>query len=78
MTERLAAAGSAVLTGGTLYTNASNSNTLDSISGGTFAFTNANAGTGKTVTASGVTVNDGNQWRQLHRQLRQQHQQHDQ
>ena len=56
----LAATGTAVVTAGTLYTNASNSNTLDSLSGGTFAFTNANAGTGKTVTASGVTVNDGN------------------
>ena len=56
----LAAAGTAVVTAGTLYTNASNSNTLDSLNGGTFAFTNANAGTGKTVTASGVTVNDGN------------------
>ena len=56
----LAAAGTAVVTSGTLYTNASNSNTLDSLSGGTFAFTNANAGTGKTVTAAGVTVNDGN------------------
>ena len=33
---------------------------LDSLSGGTFAFTNANAGTGKTVTAAAVTVNDGN------------------
>ena len=33
----------------------------DSLSGGTFAFTNANAGTGnKTVTVTGVTVSDGN------------------
>ena len=33
----------------------------DSFSGGTFAFTDKNAGTGnKTVTVSGVTVNDGN------------------
>ncbi len=49
-----AAAGSAVATGGTqLYGS-------DSLSGGTFAFTDKNAGTGKTVTVSGVTVNDGN------------------
>jgi hypothetical protein len=32
----------------------------DSLSGGTFAFTDKNAGTGKTVTTRGVTVNDGN------------------
>lgn len=32
----------------------------DSLIGGTFAFDNRNAGTGKTVTVSGVTVNDGN------------------
>lgn len=32
----------------------------DSLSGGSFAFTDKNAGTGKTVTVSGVTVNDGN------------------
>ena len=32
----------------------------DSLSGGTFSFANKNAGTGKTVTVSGVTVNDGN------------------
>ncbi|WP_158622697.1 YDG domain-containing protein [Aquabacterium soli] len=32
----------------------------DSISGGTFAYTDKNAGTGKTVTVAGVTVNDGN------------------
>ena len=56
----LAVSGTPVLTAGTLYTNASNSSTLDSLSGGTFAFTNANAGTGKTVTAASVTVNDGN------------------
>jgi len=36
---------------GTLY---------DSLAGGTFAFTDKNAGTGKTVTVGGVTVNDGN------------------
>src|SRR5207237_898216 len=56
----LAASGSAILTGGTLYTNASNANTLDSIGGGSFAFANANAGAGKTVTVAGVSVNDGN------------------
>ncbi|WP_262965172.1 filamentous hemagglutinin N-terminal domain-containing protein, partial [Methylobacter psychrophilus] len=55
----LAAAGTAIVTSGMLYTNANNS-TLDSLSGGTFAFTNANAGTGKTVTTDAVTVNDGN------------------
>jgi hypothetical protein len=32
----------------------------DSVSGGSFAFTNRNAGTGKTVTTSGATINDGN------------------
>ena len=32
----------------------------DSFSGGALAFTNANAGSGKTVTASGVTLSDGN------------------
>jgi trimeric autotransporter adhesin len=46
------AAGSALVTGGTLFG--------DTISGGTFAFTDRNAGTGKTVTVAGVTVNDGN------------------
>ena len=49
-----------VLVAGTLYTNASNGNVQDSLSGGTYAFTDANAGIGnKAVTASGVTVNDG-------------------
>ncbi|MDR7869080.1 MAG: YDG domain-containing protein [Sporomusaceae bacterium] len=48
------AAGSATATGGTQLYGA------DTLSGGTFAFTDKNAGTGKTVTASGVTVNDGN------------------
>ena len=57
----LTAAGSPVATSGVLYNNASNGNILDSISGGTFAFTNKNVGAGnKTVTVSGVTVNDGN------------------
>ena len=32
----------------------------DSISGGTFAYVDKNAGTGKTVTVAGVTVDDGN------------------
>jgi len=32
----------------------------DTLSGGVFAYTNADAGSGKTVTVSGVTVNDGN------------------
>ena len=32
----------------------------DILSGGSFAFTDRNAGTGKTVTVSGVTVDDGN------------------
>lgn len=51
----------ATVTSGTLYTNASNGNTADTLSGGTFAYTNANAGTNtKTVTTTGVTVNDGN------------------
>jgi filamentous hemagglutinin family protein len=50
----LSAAGTATLTSGTLFGS-------DSFSGGTFAFTGKNVGTGnKTVTVSGVTVNDGN------------------
>ena len=45
---------SATVTGGQLFGS-------DSLSGGQFAYTNANAGIGnKTVTVSGVTVNDGN------------------
>ena len=57
----LAAIGSAVVTYGTLYANASNGGALDALSGGTFAFANANAGTGnKVVNVSGITVNDGN------------------
>jgi hypothetical protein len=45
---------------GTLYHNAT-SGTQDSLSGGTFAFSDPNAGTAdKTVTVSDVTVNDGN------------------
>ncbi|MFN8694369.1 MAG: beta strand repeat-containing protein, partial [Holosporales bacterium] len=50
----LAASGSPLLVSGTLYGS-------DSISGGTFAFTNPNPGTGnKTVTVKDVSVNDGN------------------
>ena len=56
-----AAVGAATVVSGTLYQNASNGGAQDSISGGTLAFTNPNAGMGdKTVTLSGVTVNDGN------------------
>ncbi|SNT23981.1 filamentous hemagglutinin family N-terminal domain-containing protein, partial [Noviherbaspirillum humi] len=47
------AAGSPIVTSGALY----NGNTL---SGGSYAFLDKNAGTGKTVSVSGVTVNDGN------------------
>lgn len=48
------AAGTAVATAGTqVFTG-------DSLSGGTFAFDNRNAGMGKTVMVSGVIVNDGN------------------
>jgi len=57
----LTANGTANLISGTLYHNASNGNAQDTLSGGTFAFTDPNAGTGnKIVTAGGVTVNDGN------------------
>ncbi|MDZ4212373.1 MAG: YDG domain-containing protein, partial [Methylotenera sp.] len=48
-----AATGSASVSGGTLFTG-------DSLSGGTYAYTNKNAGTGKTVTVNGITINDGN------------------
>ena len=44
----------AVISGGTQLFS------TDSISGGTFAFADKNAGTGKHVVVSGVTVNDGN------------------
>ena len=50
----LAAAGTPIVTGGTQLFGG------DTLSGGAFAFTNANAGTDKTVTVSGVSVNDGN------------------
>ncbi len=57
----LTAAGSAIVTGGTLYTNASNGSATDTLSGGTFAFTDANAGAGnKIVTTTAVMVSDGN------------------
>ncbi|MDO8810658.1 MAG: beta-propeller fold lactonase family protein, partial [Gallionella sp.] len=50
----LTAAGVATVTGGTLFSG-------DTLSGGTFAFTDKNVGSGnKTVTATGITVNDGN------------------
>ncbi len=45
--------GTAVVTGGQLFDT-------DTISGGSFAYTDKNAGTNKTVTVNGVTVNDGN------------------
>ncbi|WP_041277770.1 YDG domain-containing protein [Desulfotalea psychrophila] len=55
------AAGSAKVTAGTLYNNVSNKGVLDSISGGSFEFTDANAGIGnKAVSVDVVTVNDGN------------------
>ncbi|MGC1174186.1 YDG domain-containing protein [Polaromonas sp.] len=51
--SNLSAAGAATVTAGTLFSG-------DSLTGGTFAFTDKNAGTGnKTVTTSGVTVGDG-------------------
>ena len=49
----LGALGTATVIGGQLFGS-------DSLSGGSFAFTNKNVGSGKTVTTSGVTVNDGN------------------
>ncbi|MBK9130444.1 MAG: filamentous hemagglutinin N-terminal domain-containing protein [Gammaproteobacteria bacterium] len=48
------ASGTVILTGGTQLFGS------DTLSGGTFAFDDRNAGTGKTVTVSGVSVNDGN------------------
>ena len=47
------ATGSPMVAGGTLFGG-------DNLSGGTYAYTDPNAGTGKTVTVGGVTVNDGN------------------
>ncbi|HTM84602.1 MAG TPA: YDG domain-containing protein, partial [Mycobacterium sp.] len=49
----LSASGAAVVTGGTLFGSVT-------LSDGSFAFTDKNAGTGKHVTVAGVTVNDGN------------------
>src|SRR5690606_25973632 len=49
----LSANGLATVTAGQLFGT-------DALSGGTFAFTDRNAGTNKTVTVSGVTVDDGN------------------
>ncbi|MDO8273876.1 MAG: YDG domain-containing protein, partial [Gammaproteobacteria bacterium] len=50
----LTALGTAVVNSGTLFTG-------DTLSGGTFAFTDKNVGAGsKTVTAADVTINDGN------------------
>ena len=48
----ITALGRAVVTGGTLFSG-------DTLSGGTFAFTDKNAGTSKTVTTTGVKVGDG-------------------
>jgi hypothetical protein len=57
----LAAGGTAAVIAGTLFHNASHGGALDSLSGGSFAFTDANAGlSNKTVTAGGVALNDGN------------------
>jgi filamentous hemagglutinin family protein len=48
------ASGSAIVASGAIFTG-------DSLSGGSFAFTDKNAGSGdKTVTAGGVTIDDGN------------------
>nr|WP_315209788.1 YDG domain-containing protein [uncultured Albidiferax sp.] len=47
------APGTATVSAGTLFGG-------DTLSGGTFAFADKNVGPGKTVTASGITVNDGN------------------
>jgi filamentous hemagglutinin family protein len=49
----VAAAGSPIVTSGTLFSG-------DSLSGGSYAFTDPNIGTGKTVTASDIVINDGN------------------
>jgi len=47
------ATGSTIVTSGRLYGS-------DSLSGGAFAYSDPNAGTGKSVTVSGVSINDGN------------------
>ncbi len=49
----LSAAGTAVVTGGTLFGD-------DALNGGNFAFTDKNAGAHKAVSVSGVTIDDGN------------------
>jgi filamentous hemagglutinin family protein len=49
----LTAAGTATVTSGTLFGT-------DALSGGSFAFTDKNAGSNKTVTTSSVTLTDGN------------------
>ncbi|HUW29017.1 MAG TPA: GLUG motif-containing protein [Sulfuriferula sp.] len=49
----LSAAGNAIITNGALFGT-------DAISGGTFAFTDKNVGSNKTVTTTGVTLTDGN------------------
>ncbi|HEX3843376.1 MAG TPA: YDG domain-containing protein [Steroidobacteraceae bacterium] len=55
------AAGTPTVISGALYHNASNSGAQDTLSGGTFAFTDPNAGSGdKTVAVSAVAVSDGN------------------
>jgi filamentous hemagglutinin family protein len=57
----LSANGVAVVSSGSLFANASNNSLQDTLSGGHFAFTNANSGSGnKTVNVSAVTINDGN------------------
>ncbi len=57
----LAANGSAIVTSGALYHNASNGNAQDTLSGGSFAFTDKNAGSGnKRVSVGGASVTDGN------------------
>ncbi len=48
-----AAAGTAIVGSGTLFAG-------DTLSGGAFAYLDKHAGTGKSVTVGGVTVNDGN------------------
>ncbi len=49
----LSAVGTAIVTSGQLFGG-------DSISGGSFAYADKNAGTGKTVNVGGVTLSDGN------------------
>jgi hypothetical protein len=56
-----AAADTATLIAGTLFSNVSNGSAPDTLTGGNFAYTDPNAGAGnKTITSSGVSVNDGN------------------